>query len=162
MTKPQGYSRLQIALHWVVAALIVMQVLLSDGIKDAYRDILRGAAISPNFLIAAHVIGGGLVLIFALWRLILRARRGVPAPIAGQSKGQILAAEAVHYALYALLIVVPLSGMAAWFGGIEPAGDAHEALKTLLVLLVLAHVAAALYHQFIRKDGLLKRMWRGA
>ena len=43
MTKPQGYSRLQIALHWAVAALIVMQVLLSDGIKDAYRDILRGA-----------------------------------------------------------------------------------------------------------------------
>jgi len=158
MAKPNGYSRAQIRLHWAVFALVVLQIVLSDGISTAYRDVLRGGEISPNALIASHIIGGVLVLVFGLWRLVLRVRRGVPAPVAGQPRLQVLAAEAVHYALYALMIVVPASGMAAWFGGVKAAGDAHEVLKTVMMLLVLLHVLAALYHQFVKKDGLLMRM----
>lgn len=162
MAKPLGYSRAQIRLHWAVAVLIVAQVVLSDGISTAWREVSRGVEVSPTFLIAAHVIGGILVLAFALWRLMLRARRGVPAPIAGQPRAQVLAGEAVHYALYGLMVLVPLSGMAAWFGGVAAAADAHEVLKTVLIALVALHILAALYHQVVRKDGLLLRMKRAA
>lgn len=63
-----------------------------------------------------------------------------------------------HLALYALMILMPLSGLAAWFGGLEAAAEVHEAMKPLLLILVAVHVAAALWHQFWLKDGLLLRM----
>ncbi len=162
MAKPLGYSRWQIRLHWAVAVLIVLQVVLSDGISSAYDEVTRGMEVAPNALIASHVIGGILVLAFGIWRLVLRMRRGVPDAPATTPWMQVLAGEAVHYAIYGLLVLVPMSGMAAWFGGVAAAGDAHEVLKTVLIVLVLLHVLAALYHQFYLKDGLLLRMKRPA
>jgi cytochrome b561 len=42
-----------------------------------------------------------------------------------------------------------------------PTFQAHAALATLLVILIVSHVSAALYHQFVLKDGLFRRMWFG-
>ncbi|CAM8636051.1 Cytochrome b561, bacterial/Ni-hydrogenase [Paracoccaceae bacterium] len=50
--------------------------------------------------------------------------------------------------------------MAAWFGGIVPAADAHEVMKVALLALVGAHVLAAIWHHVWLKDGLLLRMKR--
>lgn len=160
MTKPTGYSAVQIGLHWVVALLIAAQLIFGDGISDAYERVLQGQDIGFVPMAALHVLGGVLIFVFGLWRLVLRLRRGVPAPMAKTPRWQIVASEAVHYALYAVMIIAPLTGAAAWFGGIEAAGDAHESAKPVIVLLVLVHVLAALYHQFIKKDGLLRRMMR--
>jgi cytochrome b561 len=71
-----------------------------------------------------------------------------------------LAAHLGHMGLYALMIAMPLSGAAAWFGGIEAAAEAHEVMKFLMIALVAVHVLAALWHQFWLKDGLLLRMKR--
>lgn len=111
-------------------------------------------------MVLAHVIGGVLVLAFALWRIVLRMKRG--APPAPETEPELLrrAAHWGHMALYALMVLVPLSGMAAWGGGIMAAGEVHETLKTALVVLILGHVAAALRHQFWLKDNLLARMKR--
>lgn len=52
-----------------------------------------------------------------------------------------------------MIILIPLSGAANWFLGIEAAGEAHEVLTTVLLMLVGLHIAGALYHQFVLRDG---------
>ena len=158
MAKPLGYSRVQIRLHWIIALLIVAQVVFGENIGEAYREIMRGNVVAFDPLVMSHVAGGMLIFALGVWRLVLRVRRGVPGPVAGQPRAQVLAAEAVHYVLYAIMIVAPITGGLAWFGGIQQAGEAHEMVKPVIVGLVAVHVLAALYHQFIKKDGLLMRM----
>ena len=56
------------------------------------------------------------------------------------------------------MFAAPISGLLAWYGGVLSAADVHELFKPLIIILVVLHVAAALWHHFIRKDGLLNRM----
>ncbi|MCF8511622.1 MAG: cytochrome b/b6 domain-containing protein [Rhodobacteraceae bacterium] len=162
MPAPKGYSARQIRLHWIVTVLIVLQFVLHEPIAEAWDLIEDGQIPAFNWLIPAHVIGGVLVLIFALWRLVLRQSRGVPpAPQVGSAALE-RAAHLGHIGLYALMILMPLSGLAAWFGGIDAAAEAHEVMKVALLALVGLHVLAALWHQFWLKDGLLLRMKRPA
>ena len=160
MIAPKGYSARQIRLHWIVTALIILQFLLHEPMSEAWDMIEDGQGPGSDWLVLSHVIGGILVLIFALWRLALRATRGVPPPPDSEPPLLRRAAHLGHLALYALMIAMPLSGMAAWFGGIDPAAEAHELMKVALLALVAAHVLAALWHQFWLKDGLLLRMKR--
>ena len=51
-----------------------------------------------------------------------------------------------------------LTGGVAWFGGIEAAAEAHSVLRLVLLTLIALHVGAALWHHFVRRDGLLARM----
>lgn len=166
MTPPKAYSARQIRLHWLVAVLIALQFVLNDPISAAWRAFSRGQdgaetiSVGANWLVLAHVYCGALVLVFALWRLALRAKRGVPLPPEGSSVAMQKAAHLGHLALYALMILLPLTGIAAWFFAIEPAAEAHEILTNLLLAVLALHVAAALWHHFVRGDGLLWRMWR--
>jgi cytochrome b561 len=133
---------------------------LHEPMAEAWDMVKDGQTPAFNWLVLAHVFGGGLVLVFALWRLILRQTRGVPDAPMSEPAPLRLAAHLGHLALYALMILMPVSGMVAWFGGIESAADAHEVLKTAMLALVAVHVVAALWHQFWLKDGLLLRMKR--
>lgn len=160
MTAPKGYSARQIRLHWIVTALIALQFLLHEPMSEAWDMIEDGQTPSFHWLVLSHVIGGALILIFALWRLALRATRRVPPPPDAEPPLLRRAAHLGHLALYALMIAMPLSGMAAWFGGIEAAAEAHEVMKVALLALVAAHVLAALWHQLWLKDGVLLRMKR--
>lgn len=156
---PSGYSRLQIVLHWLVFALIAQQYLFHDAISAAWDRIREGAEAGFDPLVLAHVAGGALVLALVVWRLTLRARRGVP-PAIESSKLQGLVAKLTHAGLYALMILMPFSGAAAWFGESEIAAQGHNLLKVLLLALVALHVVGALYHQFILRDGTMARMRR--
>ena len=98
-------------------------------------------------------------MLFALWRLSIRARRGAPAMV-GDSAAQRALAKVAHVGLYALMILMPLSGSMAWFGGVDLAAQGHNVLKIVLLALVALHVLGALYHQFVLKDGLINRMRR--
>ena len=162
MPVPKGYSARQIRLHWIVTVLIVLQFVLHEPIAEAWELIEDGQTPAFNWLIPAHVIGGVLVLIFALWRLVLRQSRGVPPTPQVGSAALERAAHLGHLGLYGLMILMPLSGLAAWFGGIDAAAEAHEVMKVVLMALVGLHVLAALWHQFWLKDGLLLRMKRPA
>ena len=71
-------------------------------------------------------------------------------------------AAAVHFILYALLLVMPISGSVAWFFGIEAAGEAHSMARFVLLPAVLLHVAGALAHHFLFRDETMKRMVRPA
>lgn len=158
-TEPTGYSRMQIALHWLVFALIAQQYLFKDAISSAWDRVTDGLEVAFDPLVLVHVAGGALVMVFALWRLTLRARRGVP-PAIEANKLQGILTKLTHVGLYALMILMPLSGSVAWFGGVQAAAQAHNVMKILLLALVALHVVGALYHQFVLRDGALARMRR--
>jgi cytochrome b561 len=157
---PKGYSRSQIILHWLIFALIAFQIIGHEPMAEAWNVIEAGGVPDIGVMVLAHVAGGVAVLIFAVWRIVLRFRRGAPPP--PQSEPEILrrAAHWGHIALYGLMIAVPLTGMAAWGGGIMAAGELHVVLKNVFAILIAGHVAAALWHHFWLKDGLLTRMRR--
>ncbi|KAA2312344.1 cytochrome B [Pseudooceanicola sediminis] len=156
--KPSNYSRLQIYLHWAVVLLIAFQFLFSDGMSRAFHQVMDGSAGAAGLAATSHIVVGLSVLALTLVRLVLRATRGAPAHPEGETPLMRLVARLTHWGIYALLVLVPLSGMAAWFGRIGPAASAHEVLKTVLLILVLLHIAAALFHQFVLRTNLIARM----
>lgn len=159
MTSPTGYTRLQIALHWIGAALIVNQYVFKEAIERAWKALGEGVELAFNPLVLGHVAGGALVMGVALWRLGLKARLGVPQA-EGDNALQNALARLTHLGLYALMLLLPLSGSLAWFGGVQLAAQAHNVLKVLMLALVVLHVVGALYHQFVLRDGVLNRMRR--
>lgn len=158
MASPLGYSKTQIALHWGIAALILFQLIFGEEMGGAWRAVRNGAAPDMTLLVWAHIVVGIGILAFAVWRLVLRVMRGAPDAPAGLTRRMVLAGEAGHWGLYALMFLAPMSGLAAWYGGIMTAGEVHGWLKPAIIILVVLHIAAALWHQFIRKDGLMMRM----
>ncbi len=161
---PAGYSRLQIALHWVAFLLIAQQFVLHDAMSTAWDTVTKGGTAGFDPLVLGHVAGGGFILGIAVWRLWLRASRGVPAPVdtpqTTTSRAQARLAKGVHAGLYAVMILLPISGSVAWFGGVTAAAQGHNLFKVALLGLVGLHVAGALYHQFFLRDGTLARMRR--
>lgn len=160
MPTPAGYARSQIRLHWIVAGLIVFQIIFGEGIGSAFRTLLQSGVASYDLAALSHVVAGVLVLVFGLWRIALCLTRGAPAAPAGQPRALRILGHSVHGLLYLLMIVAPLVGLVAWFGANREAAELHEAAKPAFVLLVALHVLGALWHQFVRKDGLLLRMMR--
>jgi cytochrome b561 len=158
--RPKGYSGTQIALHWAIAGLVLFQLFGNDGISDAWRAAERGETASPETLRFAsfHVWAGLLILALMLWRLWLRLRRGVPALPEGEPGPAKLAAEIVHWAFYAVLILAPLAGAAAWFGGIEEAADLHENVKYVLAVLIGLHFSGVLVQFFVFRSDVPARM----
>lgn len=160
--KVAGYSKLQIALHWIVVLLIVFQFLAHEGMERSVDAFERGQTPEPAALYGAylHVAAGLLVLACALVRLWLRFTRGVPALPEAEGPLLKLAAHATHILIYALIILIPLSGAAAWQFGIAAAGEVHETLFNVLMLLVAIHIAGALFQHFVLKSDVVRRMVR--
>lgn len=173
------YTATAVSLHWLIALLIFAAFGLGWYMVDL--------KISPAKLqyYSWHKWLGITVLGFAVLRLLWRLTHRPPPLPAGTPRWQALAASAGHWALYGLLFAIPLSGWAfssasgypVVFLGIESLQlpdwvlkdkalaaqmkDLHELLTTLLLVVVGVHVAAALKHHFIDRDGLLHRMWFG-
>lgn len=151
------YSGAQIALHWAIALLIVANYFISDGMGDAFDASLEGRVVG-GFVPSFHVYAGVVVLVLALIRLGLRLVRGAPEA-AGAGLMDKLAGLA-HWALYALMVGVPALGAITWFGGIEATADLHVLAMDAMMLLILVHAGAAIFHHYVLKDGLLRRMTR--
>lgn len=155
-----GYSGLQIGLHWAVVLLILFQFLAHEGMEHTYHAGHRGE--TPDafdvFMANLHIVAGLLVLLFALTRLWLRLTRGAPKPPQDQPALIRFAARASHVLLYLLIILMPVSGISAWFLGLEPAGVAHGLMFNLLLAVIALHIAGALYEHFIARTDVLKRM----
>jgi cytochrome b561 len=156
MAARSGYSGLQIALHWIIAILIPLAWLSSGGAEEAWDAIEKGSA-APGFV--PHVAFGMAILALVVLRLIVRLRRGVPEAPGVPGSLQVKAADWGHRLIYLLMIAVPLGGMSIWFGGMDN-GDIHGLFGTVLMVVVIGHALMALYHQYVVKDGLLRRMMR--
>jgi cytochrome b561 len=118
---------------------------------------MEDGAAAPAFV--PHVAFGLAILALVLVRLIVRLRRGVPEAPGVPGSLQVKAADWGHRLIYLLMIMVPLGGISIWFGGMDN-GDIHGFFANVLMLVVLGHALVALYHQYVVKDGLLRRMMK--
>jgi cytochrome b561 len=164
MTTPREtaarYSTSQIALHWLIVALVAVQFLTAEAMEqffDKAEDAGTLAGFPVDSVAIGHAVVGAAVFLLTLVRLGLRWSFGAqPAP-ENMAPLVRLAAGVTHAGLYVLLIALPVTGVAALYLNPE-AGDLHGVLKTVLLVLIAAHVAGAAVHAFVYRDGVLGRM----
>lgn len=159
---PNGYSLIQIVLHWTIAALVVLQLLVNEGIQDAFKDKADGGQVDGEIGAVLHIAVGLSIFALAILRLTIRLVRGTPAPHATNPPLVNLAGSAAHVLLYAFLFAMPLSGAIAWFGGIELSAELHELGRLVLIPLIGLHALGALAEHFVFKTDALTRMLRPA
>ncbi len=171
------YTATAKALHWVIALMILGMLLLGFLIQDM--------SFSPQKLqwISWHKWIGVTIFLLVLVRIGWRWRHP-PPPLPRQIPAwQRRAAHLGHLALYALMLVIPLSGWlmssakgvpTVWFG-VVPLPDllarnpelgeqlqlVHFGLNLTLIAVLLAHVGAAIKHHVINRDDVLRRMLPG-
>lgn len=172
-----GYARTARVLHWVTAIIVI-------GIVPA-GIYMANASPGPtqDLLFNLHRSFGVLLLPIVLVRLAYRVGHAPPPLPPDIAPLQRTAAQAVHWALYALLIVQPIVGWIAtsayrapirvfWLFELPPIWPVdrpfseqmffvHRVLGFAIAILALIHIGAALYHHFVRRDAVLMRMLRG-
>lgn len=154
----QNYARVQVLLHWGIVLLLLVSFFSHEAMKDSWRALRQATeGYVPGTGTLVHVWVGVAILVLTVIRIVVRLTKGAPAPVPGHPL-VTKAAAAIHGLLYLVLLAIPASGIAAWFGGITDAGEVHEVLFNIAWVLAALHVGAALYHQFILKDNLLARM----
>jgi cytochrome b561 len=173
-TRTDHYPAASKLLHWLVAAC----VLITAPVAIAMTRIDKGP--TQDALYNLHKSLGVLILILMVLRLVNRFAAGALAAEAEIEPWQKMVSSVAHTSLYVLLLAMPVVGYLAnsaygastpFFGAFEISGviGKNEGLATQLftlhrwvgwfvILLVLTHVSAALYHHFIRRDAVLKRM----
>ena len=171
--RTKRFTPLQRLLHWLMAICLLAMLFIGVGMVST---------IMPKYLplVSIHKSLGIAILVLALIRLALRLRYGAPSLPADLPMPMKLAAQLSHYAFYLLMIGMPLLGWgmlsaAAYpvvvFGSVRlpsilPQSDslhallwaAHFYLAFAFFALVLMHVAAALFHALIRRDGVFDAM----
>lgn len=167
------YSCVAIALHWVTAILII-GMLLAGFFHEAFGEEVE------KQIIPIHKAVGVLIIAITIFRLGWRLKNPPPELPETMSKWQKNASKITHYELYFLLLAMPLSGWlmssaagypVSMFGlfSIPPIigkdkelanlfYEAHEILGWVILALIILHTMAGLYHHYIVKDGVLKRM----
>jgi cytochrome b561 len=159
-TAREVFTAAQVRLHWAIAALIFLQLMMNEGIEIAFA--ARMDRTEPVFPVTAlaHMIVGGSILALTLWRLCLRWRIGVPGPEADANLLIRWSSKLTHIALYVLALGMPLTGAVAWFGHNELASEVHEAGRLALIGVILLHVVGALFEHSIMGNDTLARMLR--
>lgn len=161
-------------LHWLIAA----SVLTTAPVAFAMRRVAPGP--TQDWLYNLHKSLGVLILALMVLRLINRLAAGAPMADPAIEPWQKALSATVHTLLYILLLAMPVVGYIAnsafgapapFFGLfiLPPIIGKNEALSEQLfaihrwtgwfvTLLALTHISGALFHQFVRKDNVLKRM----
>jgi cytochrome b561 len=171
------YSAAARRFHWITAAFVV--VMIPVGVVMSERGERNIWDATTNALYSSHKLAGFTLLLILIGRLIYRLVKGAPADEPTLAPWQKTVAHATHWALYALLFGMAISG---WVGvSLYPALDifglfslpaivapneaaaetaflVHKTLAFALIGLIALHVGATLHHHFIRKDGVLRRM----
>lgn len=157
-TNKTGYAPIQIGLHWCIATLVIFQLVFGESMVAATEAAEEGEQIgaADAILATAHYWVGLSILALVILRLGVRLRMGAPV-LAETNRTLAFLAKAVHWAFYALLIVVPVTGLLAVYANPE-VGEIHQLAKPVFIVLIAVHATAAIFHQFILRDGTLKRM----
>jgi len=174
MIAEETYSPAARAMHWAGAALVLVVF------ASAWAPVGEDSELAGLVRLHVHRLAGMLVWLLTLARLLRRQLGRSPALPAALPAWQRIAARVNLAVLYALLLAQPLLGLVAS----QAAGDTvapfglftvptlvgrnralahacfawHETVATLLLALVALHVAAALYHHMVRRDGVLAGM----
>lgn len=173
MTARLHYGTTAKVLHWLVVGLLVVQYLIGWLMPDIHKDMKPGAAM--NF----HVSFGLVILLLIVLRLAWRLTHPV-APESSLPPWQRLGSEAVHWALYALVLATTLTGwLFASFRGwslsffylvplpmlaasnpaaMKTIDGWHQAMEWTLLVLIGIHIGSALAHIFVYRDRIMQRM----
>ena len=119
VTTTPGFSRAQIVLHWLIAALVLFQLVFGESMAEVIDAAEEGETVSSldAVLGTAHYWFGIAILVLVGIRLVLRLNTGVPGPAADANPLLDLAARATHWAFYALLVAVPVLGLMGYYFG---------------------------------------------
>lgn len=161
---PASYSIPQKALHWLMALLILFNLIFAEAMEEVAEAYERGEVPSAENLTFAniHAYVGIAVLCLGLVRLAIRLSRGAPPAPAEEPPLLQLFAKLAHGTFYALFFLIPFSGIGAYYFGNQTAGFMHGGpLKSLMWLLIAVHILALLIHQFYWKTPVATRMTRG-
>jgi cytochrome b561 len=161
MRRAEGYSWLQILIHWLTAGLIAFQLLVNQQIERDFDNRMDGDGVEPSLLGYVHIAVGISILALGVLRLVVRYRTGVPLPNSDVPKIFVWAANVTHAALYGLLLAMPLTGLLAWFGHSDLAAELHELGKTLLILLLVAHIVGGFFEEFVLVNPSIQRITGG-
>jgi YVTN family beta-propeller protein len=177
-TSHERYDRTAVLLHWLIGGLLLAQIVFGYALNDLAP---RGTP-ARGVVINLHKSFGLLLLALVLLRLLWRATHRPPAWPASLAPWQRSAATWGHRALYGAMLLLPLAGYVAsnlsrhgvkFFGLVLPPwgpdlpeayrffNGLHMALALGLTLLIVGHVAVALYHLAIARDGIAARMLPG-
>ena len=158
LQKVSGYAPIQIGLHWLIAALVLFQLLFGESMVTATDAAEEGTTLGATdaVLATAHYWVGISVLVLVAVRLVVRLRLGAPAP-AEDNRVMALAARATHWLFYILLVAVPVTGLITVYINPEM-GEIHQLAKPAFIVLIVLHAGAALFHHLILRDGTLRRM----
>jgi cytochrome b561 len=176
-----NYGAGQKLLHWLVALLVVGQVVLGVWLNslDPHDQSAAAMALATK-LFQAHDGTGAAILVLVLVRLLVRLTVGVPALPRGTPRWVDSLAHLNHRLLYLVLIVQPVLGYltngangfpwsiygyydvpaiiaknAVWADWL---GQAHQVGATVLIALIALHLLGAFYHGVIRRDGVVRRI----
>lgn len=172
MEADQKYSATARSLHWLIALGIIANIILALG-HDAFGDGFPA--------IPLHKAIGMTILLLSIARLSWRLAHQPPALPATMPDWQKRAAHGLHWLFYAMLIGVPVGGWVmssaskyplTWFWLFdipklpvleksplaEMAHEGHEVMGLLFIPLLALHIGAALYHHFVVRDDVLRRM----
>lgn len=161
---PVAFSIPQRAIHWLMALFIVFNLLFAESMEHVFDAVKDGATPAADDLFGAnlHAYVGISVLVLAVLRLCLRFLQGVPEPPAVEPPALKVLAKVTNGLLYLLFFAMPLSGIAAYYGGVAVAGFVHGGpMKLLMWILIGLHVVGAFVHQFYWKTDVLARMTHG-
>lgn len=177
------YGSVAKALHWATALLILTLVPLGF-VAVAWPYDTSDSLATKALLFSVHKTLGVGVFFLALARIAWALSQPRPAPLHPNRRLETTLAEAVHWALYVALVAVPLTGWVhhaatTGFAPIwwplgqtlpfvprstalaEATASLHRAFVFLLLGSLALHVAGALKHQIVDRDGTLARMWPG-
>ncbi|MER1966039.1 cytochrome b [Castellaniella sp. GW247-6E4] len=172
------YSRPLIALHWITLLLVAAAYALME-----FKGIFPKGSAERDLMKNIHYSVGVTLLGLTALRLALRWVAGAaPAIVPEPPRWQQAAGHAMHLALYAMLIVLPVTGwltmnghgvsISAWgvplptLIGTDKAlagnlKDIHESIALAGYGLIGLHAMAALYHHYVARDNTLRRMLPG-
>ncbi|EAR62096.1 cytochrome b [Neptuniibacter caesariensis] len=162
-----------VGLHWLVALMMIGSIAFGIYIEELPRSDIKFEYIQ------LHKSIGILVLIFAIIRIVNTSKNGLPSQLGTPKKRQDQIAKIAHIVLLAGTILMPVSGVMMSIGGghsvalfglnLIPSGEKIEWLGSmgyalhgiggkLMIAAILLHIAGALKHSLINKDGTMRRM----
>ena len=167
-TYPDGnvvtrWTRSHILLHWAAALLIGTQFVSGQWMSTLFAGKLGGDVdgAAASYLGPLHIALGTLVFALVAARVRDRVVHGRPPHPPGEPVWARRLATVTQFALYALVLLMPVAGLVAWFGESESIGDAHAIAAKLLFALLALHVAGALANHYWFKTDVLRRMLPG-